>query len=101
MREVQVESRAECNRRDQLKDYLLQKPRIKTITKDDSDSSKRLIIMSENITDISLSQLPEALSSWVRQQENVSIVKHPIVLDYNYFTATEVSLAEKGVMCRC
>ena len=57
--------------------------------------------MSENITDISLNQLPEALSSWVRQQENVSIVKHPIVLDYNYFTATEVSLAEKGMMCRC
>lgn len=52
--------------------------------------------MNENITDTSLSQLPEALSSWVRQQENVSIVKHPIVLDYNYFTATEVSLAEKG-----
>ena len=84
-----------------FKAFLLQKPRIKPITKDDSDNSKRLIIMNESITDTSLSQLPDALSSWVKDQKDVSVVMHPVVLDYDYFTATEVGVFRRRVMDRC
>lgn len=101
MREVQVGVQAEANGRDHLKAFLLQKPRIKPITKDDSDNSKRLIIMNESITDTSLSQLPDALSSWVKDQKDVSVVMHPVVLDYDYFTATEVGVFRRRVMDRC
>lgn len=56
--------------------------------------------MNESITDVTLSQLPDALSSWVKEQKDVSVVKHPVVLDYDYFTATEVCVFRLGVMVR-
>ena len=76
--------------REKVIPYLFDKPRLKSILQDPNDGSKRLLLLNENITDKSLSQLPKSVSNWIFSQKDLSIVPYVIHLDYNYYTASEV-----------
>ena len=55
------------------------------------DKSKRLIILKESISSTELLEVPEDLRNWVFQQEDIQIINYDVHLDYDYYTANEVS----------
>ena len=55
------------------------------------DKSKRMILLKETITKTDLSEISEETRKWIQDQGDIEITNHSIHLDYNYFTANEVS----------
>ena len=78
--------------REKCKDFLFQMPRLKNIVIDQSDKSKRLLLLNDKIQDKSLQPLPKSLSSWIFSQKDISIVQYNEHIDYDYYTASEVSV---------
>ena len=68
-------------------------PRLKNIVIDQSDKSKRLLLLNDKIQDKTLQPLPKSLSSWIFSQKDISIVQYNQHIDYNYYTASEVSVS--------
>lgn len=79
--------------REKCKDFLFQMPRLKNIVIDQSDKSKRLLLLNDKIQDKSLQPLPKSLSSWIFSQKDISIVQYNEHIDYDYYTASEVSVS--------
>lgn len=77
--------------REKCKDFLFQMPRLKNIVIDQSDKSKRLLLLNDIIQDKTLQPLPKSLSSWIFSQKDISIVQYNEHIDYDYYTASEVS----------
>ena len=67
-------------------------PRLKNIVIDQSDKSKRLLLLNDKIQDKTLQPLPKSLSSWIFSQKDISIVQYNEHIDYDYYTASEVSV---------
>lgn len=73
-----------------LSGYVFDRPRVKHIIPDPSDSSTRLVILSEHITDPSLSELPDDKLASLRSVSDINIVQHHVLLDYSYWTADHI-----------
>ena len=72
-----------------LSKQLLNVARVRNVERDGDDASKRLILLSKQITDLSLDALPEPLREWALS-EGAEPVRHTIVLDYAWFSAEQV-----------
>ena len=74
-----------------MDDIIINKPRMSCVAPYKEDKSKRMILLKETITKTDLSEISEETRKWIQDQGDIEITNHSIHLDYNYFTANEVS----------
>lgn len=73
-----------------LSGYVFDMPRVRHIVPDPSNTDTRLVILSEHITDPSLSELPDDRLASIRSVTEVEVVPHQVVLGYNYWPADRI-----------
>lgn len=73
-----------------LSGYVFDMPRVRHIVPDPSNSDTRLVILSEKITDSSLSELPVERLASVKSVTEIEVVPHQVVLGYNYWPADHI-----------
>eukprot|EP00250_Pteridium_aquilinum_P020582 c24869_g1_i1 orf=75-1730(+) len=73
-----------------LSGYVFDMPRVRHIVPDPSNSDARLVILSEKITDSSLSELPVDRLESLRSVTEIEVVPHQVVLGYDYWPADHI-----------
>ncbi|KAG6488750.1 hypothetical protein ZIOFF_049999 [Zingiber officinale] len=68
-----------------LSGYLIDKVRIKPIVEDPTSEKNRLIILSENIQNPDLSEIPSRLLDSLKDICNIEAVPHELTLGYSYW----------------
>lgn len=72
-----------------LHGHVLHKPKIRPILKDEfGDESGRLLLLSEDISDLQLSGLPSELRDFV-QAEGAEAVPHSVDIGYDFYNAEQ------------
>lgn len=73
-----------------VESYLLNFPRKKNIVVDKNDPSKRLLLLNQSISSLSLYQIPESIRKTILNLKDVRVTDYSLDLDYTYYTASEV-----------
>ncbi|XP_010535993.1 PREDICTED: tRNA (guanine(37)-N1)-methyltransferase 1 [Tarenaya hassleriana] len=73
-----------------LNGYLLNKPRVKPITEDPTSEKNRLMMLSENVQNVDLSDVPEEKLNELRKLCKVEVVPHSLTLGYSYWNADQI-----------
>lgn len=73
-----------------LHGYLLDRPRVKPVVQDPSNEKARLLILSENIKDPGLFEVPTVKLEAVKELCDVKVVPYSLVLGYTYWTADHI-----------
>lgn len=74
-----------------IEPFLLKFPRKRNIVLDQDEPSRRLLLLDQHISDHSLNQLPESIRNAIRNLNSVRVTDYSLDLDYDYYTASEVS----------
>jgi len=72
-----------------LQGYTLNKPRIKPILREEAHADSRLLLLAEEVSDVSLEALPPELRDFVSEQ-GAEPVEHNVTLGYEWFSAEQV-----------
>ncbi|XP_007013262.2 PREDICTED: tRNA (guanine(37)-N1)-methyltransferase 1 [Theobroma cacao] len=73
-----------------LNGYLLDKPRVKPITEDPTSEKNRYIILSEQVQNPDLSDIPSQKLDELRKLCEVEVVPYSLTLGYSYWTADHI-----------
>ncbi|KAH7314613.1 hypothetical protein KP509_21G010700 [Ceratopteris richardii] len=80
-----------------LRGYVFDMPRVRHIIHDPADPDKRLIILSEEISDAGLSEIPAEKLASLSCITDFEVIPHQVVLDYDYWPADHIL---KGLLPR-
>lgn len=72
-----------------LNGHLLHWSRIKAVVRDESDASKRLLLLKDSVTGPDLKGLPEDRKQLIHDA-GIEIVDYPLTLDYSYWPADHI-----------
>ncbi|EOY30880.1 S-adenosyl-L-methionine-dependent methyltransferases superfamily protein isoform 1 [Theobroma cacao] len=73
-----------------LNGYLLDKPRVKPITEDPTSEKNRYMILSEQVQNPDLSDIPSQKLDELRKLCEVEVVPYSLTLGYSYWTADHI-----------
>lgn len=73
-----------------LNGYMLDRPRIKPITEDPASDKTRYLILSENIQNPDLSDIPTEKLAELKSMFKVEVVPYSVTLGYSYWTADHI-----------
>ncbi|VVB05840.1 unnamed protein product [Arabis nemorensis] len=73
-----------------LNGYMLNMPRIKPITEDPACEKTRLVILSEAVKSVDLSEIPEEKLNQLKKLSEVEVVPHSVTLGYSYWSADHI-----------
>ena len=71
------------------RNYLFSRPRLKRIYDSEAEPDKKVILLSEQYTDLSLNEIPGELKSYL-QEVGASALEYKLDLSYDHFTTDEV-----------
>ncbi|ESQ44474.1 hypothetical protein EUTSA_v10005971mg [Eutrema salsugineum] len=74
-----------------LNGYMLNMPRIKPITEDPACEKTRLVILSENVKNSDLSDIPDEKLNQLKKLSEVEVVPHSVTLGYSYWSAGHIA----------
>uniref|UniRef100_A0A1J3JBS7 tRNA (guanine(37)-N1)-methyltransferase n=1 Tax=Noccaea caerulescens TaxID=107243 RepID=A0A1J3JBS7_NOCCA len=73
-----------------LNGYMLNMPRIKPIIEDPASEKTRLVILSESVINVDLSDIPEEKLNQLKKLSEVEVVPHSVTLGYSYWSADQI-----------
>ncbi|XP_071925646.1 tRNA (guanine(37)-N(1))-methyltransferase 2-like isoform X2 [Coffea arabica] len=73
-----------------LNGYMLDRPRVKPITEDPTSDKTRYLILSENIQNPDLSDIPDEKLAELKSLFEVEVVPYSVTLGYSYWTADHI-----------
>ncbi|KAK8602201.1 hypothetical protein V6N12_052016 [Hibiscus sabdariffa] len=73
-----------------LNGYLLDKPRVKPITEDPTSEKTRYVILSENVQNPDLSDIPSEKLDELKKLCEIEAVPYSLTLGYSYWTADHI-----------
>ncbi|GMJ07451.1 tRNA methyltransferase 5a [Hibiscus trionum] len=73
-----------------LNGYLLDKPRVKPITEDPTSEKTRYVILSEEVQNPDLSDIPSEKLDELKKLCEIEVVPYSLTLGYSYWTADHI-----------
>ena len=72
-----------------FKNYLFQRPRMKRVYEIDNEPDKKLILLSEQFSDLSLSQIPAEMRDYL-SDIHADVIEYKLDLTYDHLNADEI-----------
>ncbi|KAI5078795.1 hypothetical protein GOP47_0006466 [Adiantum capillus-veneris] len=73
-----------------LSGFVFSMPRVRHIIPDPSNSDARLVILSDKVSDSSLSEIPAEKLASLRSVTDFEVIPHQVMLGYNYWPADHI-----------